>query len=219
VNLSSREPDYTLLVDPVDGSVNWKKGIIGTCVSIAALPGNWVGKEMTPEDVELALIGEVNSGYIWRAQKGRGTQLKRGFMAKEYERVRTSQVERLDEAMIGIDLDAATDNTIKGTDMKEKRKVKRFFPLIERDKYTRRNGAAALDLAYVSSGALDAYVDVRDISTPDNWMAAYLLITENGVFTDPHGNSLSNVESNKPYNYVASGNQKLHDQILKTLKL
>lgn len=89
-------------------------------------------------------------------------------------------------------------------------------------KHIRRNGSAALGLMQVATGAVDAYIDVRDISTPENWLAAQLLIREaGGIFTDPQGREIEidKLDLTRPYSYVASGNRELHDKILKCLNL
>ena len=43
----------------------------------------------------------------------------------------------------------------------------------------------------MASGGVDAYVDVRDSLSPENYMAAYLIVTEaGGVVSDRFGEPL-----------------------------
>lgn len=223
-DLSSQRPEYTiqatLLADPCDGSTNMQKGIIGTCVLLSVFPGNKVGAPLKPEDVVVGLTGEVNSGYVWKAEQNKGTWFKRGWRVGDYEQVYASSVKRLAEATVEIDLDFATDTTRPDVDVHEKLGLHRVIPIMLTNKYTRRNGAGTLALAYVSSGAVDAAIDVRDISTPENWMGTSLLVREaGGIITDPYGKPLEVNDMKTPGNFVASATQELHDEILKTLDM
>ncbi|MDP2973901.1 MAG: inositol monophosphatase, partial [Candidatus Diapherotrites archaeon] len=73
----------------------------------------------------------------------------------------------------------------------------------------------------VASAGFDAHVDVRDKLTPENFMAAYLIIKEaGGVLTDAFGKELPETgDLKKPFNIVASGNIGLHRQIIELLEM
>ena len=98
------------------------------------------------------------------------------------------------------------------------RKISRVVPLMKAFRYTRRNGSAALDLSYVASGAVEAYVDVRDTSTPENYMAGHLLIVEaGGKLTDWEGRPIGQVDLTTRKSYVGSANPMIHERILSIL--
>lgn len=195
-------PLLTIVIDPVDGSTNYRRNIESTAFSVAVIPAD---KLITPKNVTIALIGSVWSGNTFSAIMGEGAYYNE-------KRIFGSQITDINKALIGIDLDFNMD---------EKWKWQRIMPLIEKCHMIRRGGAAALDAAYVATGAYDAIVDVRDKSTPENFMAAYLIITEaGGILTDPFGNELPEMRDiSKVYNWVASGNKKLHEQIINTLNM
>jgi len=191
------EPEFTIIMDPVDGSTNFSRKIESTAFSIAAIP---IGKTLTPTNVEYAFIGSVWSGNTFSAQKGEGAF----YNGKPCSSSKTTEVEK---ALIGMDLDFS-----------EKEKWRRVMPLINKCHMIRRGGAASLDAAFVSIGGYDSIVDVRDRTTPENFMAAYLIITESGgLLTDASGNELPEIEMTKTYNWVASGNKELHKKIVELI--
>lgn len=216
VDLASGTPEFILIFDPVDGSTNLKRGIEGSAFSVACLPYSDV---VRPEDVEYALIGSIVSGSVVKCRKGQGVIYRGPFSGKRELSVTTSQNTDLSKAVVGVDLDFGLDESEGFT--KEKPHFMRVIPLIKTGiKNLRRSGSGVLGLSYVSTGALDAYIDVRDISTPENWMAAFLLVREaGGVFTDPFGNNIGQVDMLRAYSYIASGNEDIHRRILEKLDM
>ncbi|MFH0737039.1 MAG: inositol monophosphatase family protein [Candidatus Micrarchaeota archaeon] len=202
VELGSSAPEFTLVMDPTDGSTNYKRGIESTAFSVALVPE---GQPISPRYVEAAFIGSVWSGNTWVAVKGVGA-------SRNSNPCRASSVSDISEALIGMDLDF---------NMGERWKWARVMPVIERCHMIRRGGAASLDAAYVAHGGYDAIIDVRDKSTPENFMAAYLIIKEaGGLLTDPLGNELPEMSDlGKKYNWVGSGNPALHEKIIRTLDM
>jgi len=194
------EAKYVLVIDPVDGSTNFGRKIESVAFSIAAIPAK---KPLQLENVEFALVGSIFSGNVFKAQKGKGAfyNNERAFSSKE---------DSIEKACVGIDLD-----------FKDRSKLVRVKRILEKAKYIRRGGSAALDTAYVSNGACDACLDVRGMSTVENFIADYLLIKEaGGIFTDAFGNKLPKIQSlGETFSWVASGNQKLHKEIVGLLEM
>ena len=194
------KPSFTLVLDPVDGSENFLRGAELCCFSVALIPGD--GK-VHPEDVEIALVGQIFGGSAFYAEKGKGA-------FRDGEALRPSKMEDLSQATIGCDFNFT-----------DKGKVRKVHPLLERVRDVRRLGTAAGELAMVAAGWLDAHVDVRDQLTPENFLAAYLIIREaGGVITGMKGEPLPPVESmTQGYSIIASGNRVLHGRILEALNL
>ena len=194
------KPKYTVVIDPVDGSTNFRRGIEISCFSIAVLPAE---KPLAVQNVEFGLVGNLFSGSVCRAEKGKGCYFNNAM-------VKASKNANVEKAIIGIDTDAP-----------EKEKRKRYIRLLETVGSVRRLGTSAAEITAVATGALDAHVDIRDSLTPENFMAAYLLVKEaGGVFTDPTGKELGEIESlTKQYNIVASGNKELHKKILELIEM
>lgn len=213
-------PKWIFVIDPVDGSTNLKKGIEGSAFSIAVLPNG----KIEPKNVQYALIGSITTGSFCFAEKDEGTSYQGFFNNFAEKKVSTSKNKNLETACLEIDLDFALNEATDKINLESGKKIERILPLIypvRQIKHIRRGGSAAIGLMEVATGAVDAYVDARDSSTPENWLAAYLLIKEaGGIFTDLNGKKIAEIKNLiTPYSFVASGNPTLHKKILKRLNL
>ena len=125
----------TWVIDPIDGTVNYFYNLPGWNISIAA------------KDEEGVLIGVVYAPTInslWRASRGGGAFLND-------RPISVSRSDSLADSLIatGFSYDLA-ERRAQG------RLLAELIPLV-RD--IRRNGAAAVDLCQVASGALDGYFE------------------------------------------------------------
>jgi len=125
----------TWVIDPIDGTVNYFYNLPGWNISIAA------------KDEEGVLIGVVYAPTInslWRASRGGGAFLND-------RPISVSRSDSLADSLIatGFSYDLA-ERSAQGRVLAE------LIPLV-RD--IRRNGAAAVDLCQVASGALDGYFE------------------------------------------------------------
>lgn len=218
------KPEWTIFLDPVDGSVNFRQNIEGTAFSIAVAPGEVkIEQGFKPEKIQYALVGSIISGSTCYAAKGKGAYYKGIFNGFKETRVFSSKNKELENACVEIDLDFASVSEIEAISEKKSQKIERVFPLIypkRRTKFIRRNGSAALGLMELAMGAVDVYIDARDRLTPENWLGAYLLIKEaGGVFTDFEGNEVNEIRSfREAGSFLASGNRELHQKILNCLQ-
>lgn len=208
-------PRWTLVIDPCDGSNNFRRGVRATGFAVAALPA---GAPLDPDRVEYAVCGDVFTGALYTAARGRGAQL-------DGAPCHTSQVRELRRAMVGINIGrvhepessplAASPRQDEDGELPPPQQLWRLLSAIST---ARRTGATVLDLCYVAQGAFEAYVDLRRRLTPENFMAPALIIREaGGLFTDATGRPLGTVEFTSPHSIVAAGSAELHAAILKTL--
>jgi myo-inositol-1(or 4)-monophosphatase len=186
---------WTLIVDPVDGSENFARGNEDSCVSLALLRG-----EETPEprEVVAALVGNIFTGTRFEAARGEGAR-------RNGRPIRTSGRTRLAGALVAVDFNFQGAAT-----------VSRIHPLLEAIGDARRFGSAAKEFAVVADGGADAYVDVRETLTPENYMAAYLIVAEaGGVISDRFGTPLAPIGSlTQGQSIVAAATPSLHAAIL-----
>jgi len=200
VRTRAGEPRYLFVVDPVDGSLNYARGVEISAMSIAVLPAS---AERTLRNVTHALVGDVFTGTVFLGERGRGA-------TRNHTPMKPSSAGELGETVVGIDLG-----------FPDARKLPRVVPLMRAVKRVRSLGSAVTELSLVASGGLDAHVDVRDTLTAENFLAPGLLIEEaGGVITDPWGKTLSPVENlSQRFNVVASGNPRLHEAVLSVLDM
>ena len=157
--------EYRWVIDPIDGTVNYFFGMPHAAVSIAL--------QHRAESV-VGVIYDPFTDEIWTTTKGRPTRLN-GII------VRVSNRSKIEEAVIALGFSKSQDNLEKS--------LPYFNTLARRAKKIRIMGSAALELAYVASGRLDAYIE-RTINLWD--VAAGSLLVENagGEFYTvpaPHG--------------------------------
>ena len=157
--------EYRWVVDPIDGTVNYFYGMPHAAVSIAL------------QHRAKSVIGVIYGPFtdeLWTTVRGEPTRLNGKI-------VRVSNRSRLEDAVIAMGFSKNRENLEKS--------LPHLNRLARRVKKMRVMGSAALELAYVASGRLDAYIE-RTINLWD--VAAGQLLVENagGEFyapPAPHG--------------------------------
>jgi myo-inositol-1(or 4)-monophosphatase len=150
--VGDQSSEHQWIVDPLDGTVNFFYGIPHFCVSIALRFRN---------EVVVGVIYDPIRREMWKGQQGETPKLNG-------DPVHVSDRAVLAEAVVSVGL-AKTGETISAN-----------FPLLQqmvhRVRKCRVLGSAALDMAYVACGRLDAYIE-QGISLWD--IAAGWLLVEN----------------------------------------
>jgi myo-inositol-1(or 4)-monophosphatase len=183
-----------ILIDPIDGSRNAISGIPFYCTSIAVVNGNILA------DIEVAyVINLINGDEFW-AEKGKGAFLN----GKKI-------ITQKDDIFYLIAYEAPVPH----------RDVTMIVPLLAESRKTRCFGATALDLAYLSSGAISIFVTPSSSRSFDFAGGCLLVKEAGGIFTDTKGDSVENVEVSlkKSTPLLVSGNERLHEKALKLLNL
>jgi len=181
------------VVDPLDGSSNFERGIPFYCTSVAVVEGDSL------DDITVGVVRDLVNGDVYHAVKGRGTR-KNGVP------VRTSRVSEVPRAVIGMDISRG------GAEL-----VERLAPLVASAKRQVHFGANALELCYVADRTTDAFVDLRGSIRITDMAAAYLIAAEAGAtITDALGRELEGVfDLEHRLAFVASANSRLHKGILR----
>jgi myo-inositol-1(or 4)-monophosphatase len=151
------DADYRWLIDPLDGTTNFIRGIPHYAVSLACLHR---GK------LEHAVIVDPVRREEFTASRGRGAQLNG-------HRIRVSKLVSLEGALLGTGIpfkDHCDDQLAPYS--------KTIELLAGQCAGIRRAGAASLDLAYVAAGRLDAFWEIG--LAPWDIAAGALLVKEAG---------------------------------------
>ncbi|MDX6644856.1 MAG: monophosphatase [Miltoncostaeaceae bacterium] len=146
--------DLRWLVDPLDGTINYLWGIPHWAVSLAVLDsqGGLVGVVLDPCRDE-----------AFTAVRGRGARLGAQPLA-------LAHAPPLGEALIGTGFSYRPEERAR-----QARRLTRVLPAV-RD--VRRNGSAALDLAWVACGRLDGFFETA--LAPWDSAAGAIVVTEAG---------------------------------------
>lgn len=146
-----QDSDWQWIVDPIDGTVNFFYSIPHFCISIALRHKG---------EIMLGVILDPMRDELWQVERG-GVPLLNGTP------VRVSARERLSDAVVSVGMSKSPDISIQATALLEK--------YVRRARKCRLMGSAALDLAYVACGRLDAYIE-KSVSLWD--VAAGKLLVE-----------------------------------------
>ncbi len=147
------ESDVRVVVDPVDGSANAKRGIPFYSLSIAVASGPRFG------DVEIGYVKDFSSGEEWTAVRGDGAQLN-GEPLTETPR---HEIELLS-------LEATRTHLVAEY-------IPAFLTVADR---LRIMGSCALSLCHFAAGRVDAVCSLRPIRSVDI-AAGQLLALEQGL--------------------------------------
>ena len=190
------EPEWTMILDPVDGSENFARGLAPAAMAIALIPASL---PIALETVEFALVGDLYRDHIWQAARGRG--------AFSNDRpLHSSPATPLEQAIISCDLGQAIIQPS-------------LLQVLARARGVRAFGSATTVLARVADGSLDAHVDIRDRLTPENFLAPALIISEaGGLMSNSNGAALPQIHSlTECYSIVAAATPELHATLLQYL--
>lgn len=179
---SNEEIDKNGLVwvlDPVDGTTNLIHDYRASVISLAL---------MQKGSVVLGMIYNPYTDELFSAQKGKGSYCNG-------QKIEVSGAETMEKCLISI----GTSPYYK--EMAEKN-FKVFLAIFKDCQDIRRSGSAALDLAYVACGRIEAYFE-RNLKIWD-YAAGMLLVRESGgQVTDYRGNDadtemISNITAANP---------------------
>ena len=153
----SGKQGYRFIVDPVDGSDNFARGLPLSAISLAMLPRQ---TSLSMDGVVYALVGATSRPGAWVAARGNGAY-------SGSQRLRTSETRRLRDAFVSCELNHWAPDASMAELMRTCSGIRVY-------------GCASRALCMVAVGALDAHVDVRSRLTPESFLAASLLVTEAG---------------------------------------
>ena len=176
------------LVDPLDGTTNYIHDYPCYAVSVAVARGR---------ELLAGVIYDPLTDECFSAEQGQGAHLNG-------ERVQTSQVATVGDALVAVSLPprVAPD----APDLAD------FIRVVQVSQAVRRSGSAALNLAYVACGRLDAFWATK--IRPWDVAAGVLLVREaGGIVTGRDGGKF---ELWKPHFVSAAGTQ-LHADLLRVL--
>ncbi|HEU6446500.1 MAG TPA: inositol monophosphatase [Gaiellaceae bacterium] len=184
-----------VVVDPIDGSVNAKRGLRHFCLSIAVAEGRTMG------DVVFGYVHDFGSGEEWTATRGGGAQLdgeplgavrpKEPVEILVMEGTLAASVADHAEALVGY--------------------AQRF----------RINGSLALSMCQLAAGRVDAVCSLREVRAVDT-AAAQLLLTELGLSVGFAGGSPWDAAplDTRPHGIlVAAGTDELRDRLAGVLSM
>jgi myo-inositol-1(or 4)-monophosphatase len=202
--LSERFPDHSIVaeegggveraglfrwvIDPLDGTNNYAHGFPYFSVSIGLLEG---------ETPILGVVYDPLRDELFAAERGQGSSCNS-------RPLRVSQVTSLASALVstGFPYDFGT---------RDDNNAREFARVQARCQGVRRAGSAALDLAYVAAGRLDAHWEIG-LKPWDSAAGALLIAEAGGQLTDWHGAPWRPQSAR-----LAATNGNIHNELLAVL--
>jgi myo-inositol-1(or 4)-monophosphatase len=129
-----RNEEYCWVIDPLDGTRNFMHGFPQFAISIAVMKNN---------AAELGLIYDPIRQELFTATRGQGAYVNS-------RRIRISQTQKIANALIGTGFPYRHKDSTQAY-------MTAFEKVFTQCSDIRRAGSAALDLAYVAAGRLDAF--------------------------------------------------------------
>jgi myo-inositol-1(or 4)-monophosphatase len=156
-----------VVVDPIDGSLNAKRGLPSACVSVAVASGPGMG------DVEVGYVAELDRPREWWATRGEGAWCDGRVLSRlEPGPLEVLGLETARPALVAQAADAI---------------------LTLEARRLRALGSVAVSMCFVAAGKLDAMVSLREIRSVDV-AAAHLIVREAGGSVALPGGSALDLE-------------------------
>lgn len=177
-----------IYIDPIDGTINFIHGIPYFCISLSCIKN---------DEIKWGAIYDPTREEFFYTEKGKGTFLN-------IERVNVNKIKDLKKSIVAFGFPSSA------FDVKDKY-LSFIDSLFGNVNALRWFGSAALDLAYISTGRLEAAVQFNmkkwDVG------AGILMIRESGgIVTDFNKNESVSEGS------IVAGNPYVHKELLKYLK-
>src|SRR5919112_3206358 len=188
ISLGDAGSEYKWIIDPLDGTTNYAHGYPVFCVSVAL---EHRGR------VVVGVVYDPARDELFAAERGGGATLNG-------RRVRASETAELNRALIctGFPYDVR-----ERTDF-----ARHFRDFIMKAQSVRRDGAAALDLAYVASGRFDGFYE--EGLRPWDVAAGVLLVEEAGGSVTHYDGSPFRIYDPP----IAASNGLVHEAMLEVLR-
>ena len=178
-----------VLMDPIDGSTNAVRGLPIFCATAGILEDRRFSSMKASGTIDLVngeiIVGDERGVYVNGAKHD------------------LSKVSKLEEALVSYE--------IKVRVKRPQKLIDRMYELLSRTKYPRVLGSAALEIAYVAIGRMDAYVAPGKQLRSYDCLPSMFLVKSAGGFVRGIGQNIDSVDvmSRERVSFVVAGNKTL----------
>lgn len=186
---SEHSSRYQWIIDPLDGTTNFIKGIPVFAVSIGL---------MKDDELILGVIYDPVGEELFWAEKDKGAFLNG-------EPIRVTGIKQLSDAFIGTGFPFKAKHMLSDY-------LASFESILNASLGIRRMGAAAIDLAYVAAGRFDGFWEIG--LSPWDVAAGAIIIGEAGGVVSDFWNKPYFLHNH----YLAASNGKIHAEMCEILQ-
>ncbi|MCC4769607.1 bifunctional fructose-bisphosphatase/inositol-phosphate phosphatase [Methanosarcina sp. DH2] len=183
-------PEFSVVLDPLDGTYNASAGIPFYSVSIA-----FASHDLA--DLKFGYVSNLALKEEYYAEAGKGAYLNGN-------KIKTSMNSDLKNLCVSV--------------YGYRQNVERTRKIYSNVRRVRLFGSVALELCYVASGRLDAFVDVRKALRVTDVAAGQLILEEaGGLVTDGYGKTLRLPDNVTARVEMVASNGHVHNKLLSLL--
>ena len=193
----AKNSDYVWIIDPLDGTTNFLHGIPHFAISIAVMEIDAQGRKTITAG---SVFDPVKNEFFY-AEKGKGAFLNE-------RRLRVSGRRSMADSLFGCGIPFLG----RGSAEDHAEFQKQLGTIMSVSSGVRRNGAAALDLAWVAAGRLDGFWE-KGLSLWDI-AAGVLLVREAGGFISDFASRDKALDSGD----VVAANPSIHGELIRKLR-
>ncbi|VAW94929.1 hypothetical protein MNBD_GAMMA22-1698 [hydrothermal vent metagenome] len=203
-NTIQNNADFSVYIDPVDGSLNWERGVGDPCVVIAI---SSKAKISCLKDLEFSFVYGLRSNDIYYSD------LKQSYyissLTNKTVTINCSGKQQL------CDATAYLRTGYGGA----QRQLDHTLALFTTVRDIRSFDNAAIEMCEIARNAADVMIEARNISDFFNLLAYPILKTAGGFLTDLSGNELAEqtLEFESNYNYIACNNTSLLNETINSI--
>ncbi len=183
-------PEFSIVLDPLDGTYNSSVGIPFYSISLAVT-------SFDLSDLRFGYVSNLALCEEYYAEAGKGAYLN----GKSIKPSLNTDLRELCVSVYGY-----------------RQNIERTRKIYKNIRRVRLFGSVALELCYVASGRLDALVDVRNALRVTDVAAGQLILEEaGGLVTDGYGNSLRLPDNVTARVEMVASNGLVHEKLLELL--
>ena len=190
--VESKNSEYTWIVDPLDGTMNFAHGLPIFSVSIGVMKNN---------EIIAGVVYDVMMDIVYSAEKGSGA-----FASGK--KINVSKISDMNQSLLVTGFPYNVRENPNNT-------IEKFGNFLKVASGVRRLGSAALDCCYVATGAFEAFWEV-ELKAWD-LCAGHLIAEEaGGLVTDFSGKEINYKNYNSIEMLVSNG--VIHGEMMEVLK-
>ncbi|TFF92604.1 hypothetical protein EU545_00355 [Candidatus Thorarchaeota archaeon] len=194
-----RNPEYLLVVDPVDGSANLERGIPLVSAGISAIP---YSNDLTTDEIEASVIDSFFTDETYVAISGQGVR-------RNGKSVRVSDSRPHEQSIISYDTKREWTDDFGQSSLRTLRAVHDM----------RRTASNLLDLCWTASGALDAMIDLRGELPIVHICGTHMVKEAGGFVLHESGKTFRlPVEPDVSMSFVAASNEEFARYLLSAFR-
>ena len=200
----SEDAAFSLFIDPVDGSLNWDRGVGDPCFALAISPKT---EAIRFCDFAYAYVEGLRSGDYYYVREGKAMHYNH-LLGREMT-IRSSTVEQLPEAHAYLKTGYAGAS----------RQFYQSMPLFLSVKDIRAFDNSGMELCELARGASDLMVEARQLSDFYNLLAYPIVRAAGGIISDLDGKPIDEqlIQPDALYDFVAAGNESLWQACMEAL--